>query len=57
VGGESGGTAIIVDDVVDFAFVAESDGDHIVKANVGVDRDLDCAGEPDVRMPEDAVNA
>jgi hypothetical protein len=57
VGGEGGGTAVVVDDVADFAFVAESDGDHIVKADVGVGGDFDGAGEPDVWTPEDAVNA
>jgi hypothetical protein len=57
VGGGSGGAAGVVDDVADFTLIVEGDSDHVVKADVGIDRDFDCAGEHDVRMPEDAVDA
>ena len=54
---DSGGSAGVVDDVADLALVVEGDGDHVVKAHVGVDGDLDGAGKDDVRMAEDAVDA
>jgi hypothetical protein len=38
---KGGGAADAVDDVADFALVIECDRDHVVKADVGVDRDLD----------------
>ena len=57
VGGEGGWAAGVVDDVADLALVVESYGDHVVKADVGIERDLDGSGEGDVRMAEDAVDA
>lgn len=56
VGGEGSGAARVVDDVADFAFVVEGDGDHVVKADFGVHGDLNSAGEDDVGMAEDAIN-
>ena len=54
---EGGGAAGVVDDVADFALVIEGDGDHIVKTNVGVDRDFDGACQVDIGMAEDAVDS
>ncbi len=56
-GSEAGGAASVVDDIVDLAFVVEGDGDHVVEADVGGDGNLDGAGEDDVGMAEDAVDA
>jgi len=54
---EGGGAASVVDDVADFTFVVERDGDHVMEAYVGVAGDFDGASEDDVRMAEDAVDA
>src|SRR5882757_10233041 len=56
-GSDGSGAAAVVDDVTDFSLVAEGDSDHVVQANVGIDRDLDGASEHDIRMPENAVDA
>jgi len=55
--GQGGGAAGVVDDVADFAFVVEGDGNHVVKAHVGIDGDFDGSSKHDIGMPEDAVDA
>ena len=55
--GSGCGATGVVDDVADFAFVVEGDGNHVVKAHVGIDGDFDGSSEHDVGMPEDAVDA
>ena len=40
VGCDVRGAALVVDDVGDFAEVVEGDGDHVVEADVGRDREL-----------------
>ena len=57
VGCERGWATGVVDNVADLAFIVEGDRDHVVKADVGVDGNLDGTGEDDVRMAEDAVDA
>jgi hypothetical protein len=57
VGTEGGGAAGVVDDVADLALVVEGHGDHVVKADVWIDRNFDGAREDNVGMAEDAVDA
>ena len=54
---DCGGAASVVDDVADLAKTAEGDGDHVVEADVWFGGDFDGAGEHDIGMPEDAVDA
>src|SRR5208283_3043439 len=51
------GAAGIVDDVGDFSQIVERDRDHVMKANAGNARHFNGAGELDVGMAEDRVNA
>src|ERR1700726_2204216 len=55
--GDRGGAAGAVDDIADFAETAESDGDHVVKANVGGGGNFDGTAEHTVGLEEDAVDA
>src|ERR1700761_396723 len=50
-------TAFVVDDVADFAIVAQADRDHVVKFHAGMAGNLDGAAELHAWMPEDAVNS
>ena len=53
----SGGTAGVVDNVADLAEPAESDGDHVVEADVWVGGNFDGTAEHDVWFAKDAVDA
>lgn len=55
--GDRGGAAGVVDDVADLAETAESDGDHVVKADVWLGGNFDGAGKYDIGMPKHAVDA
>ena len=56
-GGEGGGAAGVVDNVSDFALIAQCDGNHVMKTNAGFGGDFDGVGEQDVRAAENTVGA
>ena len=51
-----GRLARVVDHMVDRAVIAERHGDHVVEPYLRALRRLDCPGQPDIRIDEDAVH-
>src|SRR6266853_5066623 len=52
-----GRLARVVDHMADRAVIAQRHGDHVVEPYLWTLRRLDCAGQPDIRIDEDAVHA
>src|ERR1700681_5026068 len=52
-----GRVARVIDHMVDRAVIAERYGDHVVEPYLRALWRLDCPGQPDIRIDEDAVHA
>lgn len=52
-----GRLARVGDHMADRAVISQRHGDHVVKPYLWARRRLDCAGQPDIRIDEDAVHA
>ncbi len=56
-GRDVGGTACIVDDIGDLAFVVKRDRDHVMESHTLRPRNFNRAREVDVGVAEDAIDA